>query len=274
MEEAEKRKERLRAARIEGSQPGTSSDRWVSSPAHLFNPLTQTPASSTNSDGQTGPSPRFDYYTDPLSAYSGSRGPPRGHQRQENFSPGGRGFPRNNFQGHQFQQRNFHEFSMRGPPQGPPWRNPQIGVRPFSSDYNSVGVPPMQYRGVRGSSQGSYHGRGYGRQGGHGNSSYGRGGRGRGNSEFASARERPDLFANKMMVTDPWRGMEPVVGCILVPTPKKMGSDDANSWLPSSIRMKKVRVEGAASEPRSHVSLAQSIALAFEEAAAAEEGAL
>lgn len=73
MEESEKRRERLKAMRMEAAQVGGNTDS-PSAQAGLSNPLieSETPAQCTSS--------RFDYYTDPVAAFNGSR-------RRNNISP-------------------------------------------------------------------------------------------------------------------------------------------------------------------------------------------
>ncbi|XAR48490.1 hypothetical protein NMG60_11031323 [Bertholletia excelsa] len=71
MEESEKRRERLKAMRIEASQAGARHEEVGNSTEsqNLTNPLVEactTPPVQMNSDV----APRFDYYTDPLSAFS------------------------------------------------------------------------------------------------------------------------------------------------------------------------------------------------------------
>lgn len=85
MEESEKRKERLRAMRVEAAQSGLSADHLGSSPVHLFNPLAQA-SGAPPSAGRAAPPPRFDYYTDPMAAYSGNRSSARGRHPPDNFS--------------------------------------------------------------------------------------------------------------------------------------------------------------------------------------------
>ncbi|CAA6657801.1 unnamed protein product [Spirodela intermedia] len=329
MEESEKRKERLRAMRVEAAQSEISADQLGSPPMHLFNPLAQA-SGAPPSAGRAAPPARFDYYTDPMSAYSGNRSSARGHHPPDNFASPIRSCsptahpaspssddPKS-CSGNQFQLNySSHQISYGTSlpiPQYGPWRSPVGMAGPFPR-HNPLGVPPMQYgsgnaygrgpphsvsRGIIGASPGfgqvasprAYAGGGspgsqygrvspganFGRGGGGGwrpgnysNTSAGRGGRGRGANEAVSARERPELFGHKMMVMDPWDELKPVVGCILMLPPKQMTSDSLNSWLPSSIRAKKAKFEETISVPRSQVSLAQSIALAFEEAAR-EEG--
>ena len=151
-----------------------------------------------------------------------------------------------------------------------PWLSPPGRAPPISESSG-----PVAYRGIIGSPRGGFRGTGspgsnYGR--GRGSWRPGSYGRGRGSGELSSARERPELFSNRMMVVDPWVGLEPVVGRIFTPPATKKTSDSPNSWLPSSIRTKKVKVQETISGNRSQISLAQSIAMAFEEAAKEEGG--
>ncbi|KAL6574298.1 hypothetical protein OROHE_001202 [Orobanche hederae] len=80
MEESEKRKERLEAMRMEAAGTGAYTD--FESPGlasgALSNPLIESETASPSPHHYT--SPRFDYYTDPLSAFSASK-------RANNISP-------------------------------------------------------------------------------------------------------------------------------------------------------------------------------------------
>ncbi|KAL4323634.1 hypothetical protein GQ457_11G006830 [Hibiscus cannabinus] len=68
MEESEKRKERLKAMRTEAE---VSNDAEASAmPGCLSNPLTETPSTVQDDFGRT---PRFDYYTDPMAAFSANK---------------------------------------------------------------------------------------------------------------------------------------------------------------------------------------------------------
>ncbi|KAK4429169.1 protein SICKLE [Sesamum alatum] len=73
MEESEKRRERLKAMRMEAAQAGVNTDSESSGfPSRgLSNPLIESETTSASSLQYT--SPRFDYYTDPMAAFSGSR---------------------------------------------------------------------------------------------------------------------------------------------------------------------------------------------------------
>lgn len=68
MEESEKRRERLKAMRMEAAQGDESKDFTESH--GLSNPLIET--SSTQQEEPVGKQ-RFDYYTDPMSAFSGNK---------------------------------------------------------------------------------------------------------------------------------------------------------------------------------------------------------
>ncbi|KAL6511747.1 hypothetical protein OROGR_021344 [Orobanche gracilis] len=80
MEESEKRKKRLEAMRMEAA--GTGADTDSESPGlasdALSNPLIESETASASPHHDT--SPRFDYYTDPLSAFSSRK-------RANNISP-------------------------------------------------------------------------------------------------------------------------------------------------------------------------------------------
>lgn len=72
MEESEKRRERLRAMRMEAAQVDVTNYIETSLPNHLSNPLVESSATTV---GQLAPctAPRFDYYTNPMAAFSTSK---------------------------------------------------------------------------------------------------------------------------------------------------------------------------------------------------------
>lgn len=70
MEEAQKRKERLKAMRIEAD--GATADANADRPGVLSNPFVESGSTSTSAPAQYS-SPRFDFYTDPMAAFSGTR---------------------------------------------------------------------------------------------------------------------------------------------------------------------------------------------------------
>lgn len=69
MEESEKRRERLKAMRMEASQSGDYNE--AVGYGGLTNPLTDSPSGKVESYGMARP--RFDYYTDPMSAFSANK---------------------------------------------------------------------------------------------------------------------------------------------------------------------------------------------------------
>ncbi|KAL0351890.1 UNVERIFIED_CONTAM: protein SICKLE [Sesamum calycinum] len=80
MEESEKRRERLKAMRMEAARAGVNTDSESSGlPSRgLSNPLIESETTSASPLQYT--SPRFDYYTDPMAAFSGSRRNNTSHQ--------------------------------------------------------------------------------------------------------------------------------------------------------------------------------------------------
>lgn len=71
MEEAQKRKERLKAMRIEADGAATV-DANADRSGVLSNPFVEGESASTSAPTQYS-SPRFDFYTDPMAAFSGTR---------------------------------------------------------------------------------------------------------------------------------------------------------------------------------------------------------
>lgn len=72
MEESEERRDRLKAMRMEATQAAASNTAATSvSPNCLSNPLVET--SSTVPVEQSFVAPRFDFYTDPMAAFSGNK---------------------------------------------------------------------------------------------------------------------------------------------------------------------------------------------------------
>lgn len=73
MEESEKRRERLKAMRMEAARAGINAESDSSGlvSGGLSNPLIEGESASPTPIQY--PSPRFDYYTDPMSAFSGSK---------------------------------------------------------------------------------------------------------------------------------------------------------------------------------------------------------
>eukprot|EP00262_Sarcandra_glabra_P017740 TRINITY_DN6175_c0_g1_i2.p1 TRINITY_DN6175_c0_g1~~TRINITY_DN6175_c0_g1_i2.p1 ORF type:complete len:324 (-),score=43.19 TRINITY_DN6175_c0_g1_i2:307-1278(-) len=316
MESSEKRSERLKAMRMEAAQAENFDSQSTSaSPGDFSNPLSEpfaTPPVKENSPTV----PRFDYYTDPMSAFSGSkrRINDHGHDKSAySSSPFGSGSPMGQLpSSHSAGPRNHnptptptpaHQFQINHTPDhlsygtsfpspgSGSWRNHIGTVSPFSGHRGTPNsVPSMWNRsgGTPGygftpnSSRGGYSSPGYGRgispinNSGRGSGRWsnnssspgsGRsGGRGRGFHGYVSAQDRPDMFYSKSMVEDPWRFLAPVVGSLVVPANGMKTPDSLRSWLPKSVTMKKARVSEPIDEFRSQASLAECLALSFEEA--------
>ncbi|XP_058069362.1 protein SICKLE isoform X2 [Magnolia sinica] len=89
MDESEKRRERLKAMRTEAAQAQVSDSQGPSTPsASLSNPLLD-PSVSPSTVGNSPAVPRFDFYTDPMSAYPGNkrRSMDNTQSSHNNFSP-------------------------------------------------------------------------------------------------------------------------------------------------------------------------------------------
>ncbi|XP_031482290.1 protein SICKLE [Nymphaea colorata] len=91
------------------------------------------------------------------------------------------------------------------------------------------------------------------------------GGRGRG---FVSAQECPWRFYHKSMVEDPWKGLVPIVGRLLEAEPHlgRETPDSLRSWLPKSIASKKAKVATDTVQLNPQSSIAECLALSFEDA--------
>ncbi|KAF3447254.1 hypothetical protein FNV43_RR12434 [Rhamnella rubrinervis] len=73
MDESEKRRERLRAMRMEAAQAENSNSVVTPAmPCNLFNPLVENSATMPRQE-ESGPVSRFDFYTDPMAAFSAER---------------------------------------------------------------------------------------------------------------------------------------------------------------------------------------------------------
>lgn len=306
MEESEKRRERLKRMCREAAEVGASD--WQGSIAELgsvSNPLVDSFA--TPIVPKSMHAERFNYYTDPMSAFSGSKktyddgtqnqqgyfsitsSSPMGHcasissassvpgSRNSDSRPGPL----------QFQMSYYPDQSLNETPLPRPmsssWRSPTGIQSTFSSPQSTpAGVlgARSKYTGSPGYGRGGFHSSGYGRgssprtNSGRGNyvrhtnspsPGLGRGGgRGRGFHANVSAREQPGQFYKKSMVEDAWRFLIPVVRN-LPPTLKKT-PNSPNSWLPESIRMKRAKVEEGTVDLSCDSSLADCLALAFQEA--------
>ncbi|XP_076921555.1 protein SICKLE-like [Bidens hawaiensis] len=289
MEESAQRRERLKLMRLEASQEASAAATCNDdhSTTSLSNPLLE---SSHESQAQQSYSHSFNYYTDPMAAYSGSRQISAPQRSQTNVTfpspslqphinhlpnprmqqpPGQYANPnhtnirspswnRNNPQTH-FTGSPGHGSGQGGYP-GPRFtNNPGHGSgrgypSPVPNFMNSPSHGPNQGRGHwfrNNMSSGPSSGRGMGR---------GRGGGGAHN--HVSAKDRPDRFFNKSMVEDPWKFLEPVIW-----------KSHSKQGLPQSLTAKKPRVSESPKQSSSQASLAEILAASFNEAANDEPNA-
>ncbi|CAN6460112.1 unnamed protein product [Victoria cruziana] len=85
---------------------------------------------------------------------------------------------------------------------------------------------------------------------------------------FVSALECPWRFYHKSMMEDPWKGLVPIVGRLLESEPLSNVAtpDSLKSWLPKSVAAKKVKIADDSFELNSQSSIAECLALSFEDA--------
>lgn len=290
MEESEKRRDRLKAMRMEAAQADVSNTAATSLPPNcLSNPLVET--SSTVAVEQSFSTPRFDFYTDPMAAFSGNKKRSTvPNQIYQNFTPpsisrshlawhspsspyGPRNPEMNSSPSNQFQsnyspqqqifhaQPPYHSFT--------PSRSPVRMNSPFPGHQgNDSYGPPHYYNNPTNSSRGGNirspgfqpagspsfsHGRGRGQRGGRGIGSHGQ----------VSARDRPELFYNKSMVEDPWKFLKPVIWSR---RDVKLKNYIATPESLKSAGMKKARVTEGNSGSSSQPSLAEYLAASLNEA--------
>ncbi|XP_030533857.1 protein SICKLE [Rhodamnia argentea] len=317
MEESEKRKERLRAMRMEAARAGSSDSPEASAEAGcLANPLieTQTPQSQ---HGQSRASPRFDYYTDPMSAFSGDRA--RGNagfqSAQVNFTPppprlsGPRNLvtsPSPAYQWRPIYPPNSGIYRTESPrPRCPPHQSPSGYIHPFpmqdgaspqawnrsssTASYFSPSSTPgsgthsfnqtQDHSHWHGNSPGPGLGRGvnYAASPGRGRGQWfggsprsGRsGGRGPGHRGHGSTPARPlgpERFFHESMLDDPWKDLKPVLWRgVDSPFISSSSLGSSSSWMPESIRPKKLRVAESPNKFGSGLNLAEFLAASFNE---------
>ncbi|XP_057503707.1 protein SICKLE [Actinidia eriantha] len=160
MEESEKRRERLKAMRTEASQAVFDNEVGAGESHHLSNPLIETsavPPLQTNLYA----TPRFDYYTDPMSAFSADkrRGnvsnlhsqdcltPPR--PRHPEMTPPPAYLPRPNYSPDQRMYRGRGPHHSSGP------RNPEMTPSPAQHFQANYSPDQRMYQ-----ARGPYHGSG------------------------------------------------------------------------------------------------------------------
>nr|GLL48143.1 uncharacterized protein LOC109169981 isoform X1 [Ipomoea trifida] len=293
MEESEKRRERLKAMRQEAAQVGTQDEAENS--MDLANPLIE---SQTAQPGIAEPysRPRFDFYTDPMAAYSADkRQSKHSPQVPQPYStpprPGHSGSPAYHAQGSYFldqrpQQAHgvHHTFSplqssLPGTlPENPPnvWGSPG-GIHtsnfppnyPRSSNFanHRYGQGSPGFGHVRGS-PGFDHGRG-GPGFDHGWGSpgfdHGRGSpgfdHGRGSPGFDHGRGSPGFDHGR------GRGYPTIWKKVNTPSKDIDTPHSHKSWLPNSVSMKKARLAEVQVKLSSQQSLAEYLAASFNEAA-------
>ncbi|KAE8718307.1 Detected protein of confused Function [Hibiscus syriacus] len=145
MDESEKRKERLKAMRMEAE---VSNDVETSEmPGCLSNPLIETPSTMQDDFGEA---PRFDYYTDPMAAFSANKKRSNIHNQtvQQSFTsptnsgwhapshPGPRNFDRD-FPVHQMQSQFSHAQGVYNHgPYNPRIRSPSLMYQGQSGAWN------------------------------------------------------------------------------------------------------------------------------------------
>ncbi|KAL8172016.1 hypothetical protein V2J09_023820 [Rumex salicifolius] len=290
MEESEKRKERLRMMRNEASE-AEGSPSFQSHAGTLANPLVESPIVQDSHAIS-----RFDYYTDPMAAYSGNKRPTNfTHSPRDNSMPRG---------GNPGRPNPMMQYPPPPPPLGPGnpqmppqpnhyanqgmqhgWRPPFYGHGPIRSpmpvfnpqpEHQHHGFPnqpgnylPMPRPGYwanngppfqnQGPGRGRSRGQWTNNSPGHSGSGYGRGGRGAGHRGDASS--APYLY-RRSMTEDPWKGLEPVVWRATLTSARS-----TEMFRKLSSDAKKPRVEEAhSSAPKSNESLADYLAAAFDEA--------
>ncbi|CAH9065852.1 unnamed protein product [Cuscuta epithymum] len=298
MEESEKRRERLKAMRMEAActEGEAENTTGVSSVHGLANPLLVE--DQTAQPEISNLRPRFDYYTDPMAAYSSDKRmnnhipqavsqpdfrPPRlafsnvsGYRSQGSYVPNQR--PSRPY----VPAYHHHAFSpppggspmhYRGPP--PPENNPNVWSSSTGGIPSSNFPPnPVRFNNVPNHGSGG-PGYGYGRgkvssllpdsaRVPYQNQDSGRGCKGgRWQGSNAAARGRECRYYNKSMIEDPWKELQPTIW-------KKMAvnSSQGLSWLPNSISStKKARVsEGPVVMLKPEQSLAEYLAASFGDA--------
>ncbi|KAJ8551116.1 hypothetical protein K7X08_000486 [Anisodus acutangulus] len=166
MEESEKRKKRLKAIREEAAEAADSTEEQNS--IGLTNPLIDTPSGSS---GQDEPRPRFDYYTDPMAAFSANNkknnlGPQVSQPCNTPPRPMNAGSPAHHAQGNYNSAHRTDGFPQGG------GAGSQYGQ---GNPYQGLGSRARPYRGSR-----------------------------RGGGQFK-------FYYHKSMVEDPWKAFKPVI---------------------------------------------------------------
>lgn len=275
MEESEKRKERLKAIREQAAEAGDNNEEQnsIGGPLDhgLTNPLIETPSASSRKDE---PRPRFDYYTDPMAAFSANNKmnnlspqvsqpcntPPRpmnagsfAYHAQGNYNSAQRTYwPRGVNAIPLGIRRNTNPFCM---PQGDSTLGSSLGT---PNNYSLPNSP--QIGGISG--HGSPQVSGAGSQYGQGSPYQGSGFRSKAYQGSRGGKGRFKFYYNESMMEDPWKALKPVIW-----KPRGDTQDCLKSRLPNSISVKRAKLGETPTKSTPQKCLAEYLAAAFNEAA-------
>ncbi|XP_061345790.1 protein SICKLE [Gastrolobium bilobum] len=305
MEDSEQRKKRLKEMRSQADQAEVSGGVEGSGvPGILSNPLIEAP-STTPSRDKSYAAPRFDYYTDPMSAFSSNKRSNANIQAAQEY------FPPPNFGGSPMAQFSSPHPGSTNPQmtpsptqispaayRNPVWNGPRspaqynFPFRPSSGGiYSSPRFEPSG-RPLYNSGQGIIHrpnhslnpspgygnrpspSRGRGRGFWHNTRSpvSGRGsGRGPSSHGHWSNEDRacgPDRFCKRSMVEDPWKLLQPVIWKATDAYSNTSHTpENLKPWTSRSTNTKWGESSTASAKSNSEPSLAEYLAAAFNEAA-------
>ncbi|XP_059279607.1 protein SICKLE-like [Lycium ferocissimum] len=266
MEESEKRKERLKAIREEAAEAGDNAEEQNSIVHGLANPLIESPSASS---GQDEPRPRFDYYTDPMAAFSANN-------KKNNVSPHvSQSFnspprPMNAGSPAYHAQGNYNSAPRTYRPRGV--NATPLGIRrktsPFctplgnsSNTLDSCLDTPNSYPPPNSPQIGDISSDGFPQGGGAGSPYQGSGSKGRPYRGSRGGGGRFKFYYHKSMVEDPWKALKPVIW-----KPHGDTRDYTKSWLQNSISTKKAKLGETPTKSTPGESLAEYLAAAFSEA--------
>ncbi|MED6174240.1 hypothetical protein PIB30_067232 [Stylosanthes scabra] len=296
MEDSEQRKKRLKEMRMRADQAEVSGGVEGSGiPALLSNPLIET-SSTTHSQDRSSAAPRFDFYTDPMNAFSSQRRnnphmqSAQDYLPQANFarSPAAQGpaYPRMVPSASQVSPAPYgnpvwsvprghaHYNLPFRPSSGGNYPNPRFEPPGGPSYFAGQGIIPRPSYSLNPSTgyrNSPTPNRGRGRGVWHNTQSHvsGRGsGRGPASHGHWSNKDRasgPDNFYKRSMVEDPWKLLSPVIWRTADISSYTPGS--SKPWISNSVNDKREGPSGAANKPGSEPSLAEYLAAAFNEAA-------
>lgn len=271
MEESEKRKERLKAIREEAAEGGDNNEEQNSIRGALdhglTNPLIETPSASF---GKDEPRPRFDYYTDPMAAFSAN-------SDKNNLSPQvsqpcntpprplSAGSPAYHAQGnYNSAKRPYQPRGVNAIPLGIRRKTSPFCTPPRNSSNtsdSSLGTP-NNYSLPKSPQIGDISSDGFPQGSGAGSPYQGSGSKGRPNRGSRRGGGRFKFYYHKSMVEDPWKALKPVIW-----KPRDDTHDSLKTWLPNSIRAKKGKLGESPTKSTPQQSLAEYLAAAFNEAA-------